>query len=447
MMNKNQKITIAAILIISFLLGVLIIFNDKHSSGSDDHGHAEHAVHKEHKEHKEHANEEERSEHDDEHAHGADTAAKKAAHGHEHEKGEAAHQDTHDDRHLEGDHQEKIAMSEEQIKASGISLHTVAPALIKLGVQLPGEIRFNEDRTAHITPRLSGVVEAVPANLGQQVKKGQVLAVISSSAVAEQRSELLTAQQRLALARTTYAREKKLWEEKISAQQDYLQAQSALREAEIAVQNAQQKMHAMGVTASLKDAMNRYEIRAPFNGTVVEKRISLGESVKEDASIFTLSDLSTVWAEVAVPAAELNKVRVGESAIVKAAAFESAATGRVSYIGSLLGEQTRAAKARIVLANPKGAWRPGLVINAEILSDKVKVPVAVVSDAIQTVDGKPTVFVRAGDGFMPQAVTVGRSDGKQVEINEGLEAGQTYAGAGSFVIKSELEKASAGHEH
>jgi cobalt-zinc-cadmium efflux system membrane fusion protein len=133
------------------------------------------------------------------------------------------------------------------------------------------------------------------------VKRGQVLAVIASTGLSEQRSELLAAQKRLSLAKSTYEREKKLWEEKISAEQDYLQAQQTLREAEIAVANSQQKLVALGASATVSGSLNRYEIRAPFDGMVVEKHIALGEAVKEDASIFTISDLSFVWAEIVVP--------------------------------------------------------------------------------------------------------------------------------------------------
>jgi cobalt-zinc-cadmium efflux system membrane fusion protein len=432
-MNKNQKLVIVAIIIVSILLGALILWKGQPAPTGDSHGHD----HAEHTEHKEHAVEKADKDHHDDHA----------------KKGAEPKKDDHDDYHEKesdahaGDHSKKVDLADVQLKVSGIALQTAGPARIKLSVQLPGEIRFNEDRTAHITPRLAGIVESVPANLGQQVKKGQVLAVIASGAVAEHRSELLTAQQRLEFARSSYAREKKLWEEKISAQQDYLQAQSALREAEIAVRNAQQKLEAVGASGAARGAMNRYEVRAPFDGMVIEKRISLGESVKDDASIYTISDLSIVWAEVAVPAAQLPIVRVGEQATVKAAAFDSVAIGKVAYVGSLLGEQTRAAKARIVLANPKGAWRPGLVVNVDIVSSEADVPVSVVSDAIQTIDGKPTIFVRDGQTFTSQPVKTGRNDGKHIEIVEGLNAGQAYAAAGSFIIKSELEKASAGHKH
>ncbi|MNR76017.1 Cobalt-zinc-cadmium resistance protein CzcB [compost metagenome] len=341
----------------------------------------------------------------------------------------------------------KVVLNDAQIKAAGISLQLADAAHIKTALVLPGEIQFNEDRTAHVVPRLAGVVQSVPANLGQQVKKGQVLAVIASTGLSEQRSELFAAQKRLSLAKLTYEREKKLWQEKISAEQDYLQAQQVLHETEIAVQNARQKLAALGADAGSSSAFNRYEIRAPFDGIVVEKHISLGEAVKEDANIFTLSDLSTVWADIAVPAKDLNAVRVGEKVTVKASAFDSSATGTVAYVGSLLGVQTRTANARVTLANPQGTWRPGLFVNVEIVSHEVQVPVAVAVDAIQTINDKPVLFIKVADGFVAQEVTTGRSDGKRVEIVKGLKAGSAYAASGSFVIKSELGKAGAEHAH
>jgi cobalt-zinc-cadmium efflux system membrane fusion protein len=341
----------------------------------------------------------------------------------------------------------KVELTEAHIKSAAISIQNAAPARIRTAVQLPGEIRFNEDRTAHVVPRLAGVVESVPANLGQPVKKGQVLAVIASTGLSEQRSELLSAQKRLALAKSTYEREKKLWEEKISAEQDYLQAQQALREAEIAVANAQQKLVALGASPQASGALNRYEIRAPFDGMVVEKHIALGEAVKDDASIFTISDLSSVWAEIIVPAKDLNTVRVGEKVVVKATAFDSKAEGKVSYVGALLGQETRTAKARVTLPNPQMAWRPGLFVSVEVVSGEAEVPVAVAADAVQSVNEQMVVFAKVPGGFVAQPVTLGRSDGKVVEVVRGLKPGMPYAAAGSFVVKSELGKGSAEHSH
>jgi cobalt-zinc-cadmium efflux system membrane fusion protein len=268
--------------------------------------------------------------------------------------------------------------------------------------------------------------------------------------VSEQRSDLRTAQERLALARSTYEREKSLWEQKISPQQDVLQAQQQLREAEIAVANAAQKLSAVGASASSgasSGALGRYELRAPFNGMVVEKHLALGESVKEDANVFTISDLSSVWAEMSIGAKDLPQVRVGERVMVRSTAFDAAVSGTVSYVGALIGEQTRTAKARVTLANPKLTWRPGLIVNVELVGSEASAPVTVSADAIQTLDDKPVVFLKVDGGFVPQPVQLGRADGKRVEVVSGLKAGAQYAAAGSFVVKSEHGKGSATHTH
>lgn len=351
-----------------------------------------------------------------------------------------------------GAHDEKLPMTDAQIQSAGIRIENSAAAVVRTSLQLPGEIRFNEDRTAHIVPRVAGVVERVSANLGQQVRRGQVLAVLSSAGVSEIRAELQGAQRRRELAQTTYERERSLFEQKISPEQDVLLARQALREAEIAVANAAQKLQTLGASAGAgagADALGRVELRAPFDGMVVEKHIAIGEAVREDTSVFTLSDLSTVWAEMSVGAGDLSKVRVGERVRVRAGASDATAEGTVSFVGSLIGAQTRTAPARVVLRNPQGAWRPGLFVTVEVLTNEQRAPspVTVSSEAIQSVEDKPSVFVKVDGGFQAQAVRVGRSDGQRVEILEGLQAGQPYAADGSFVLKSEQGKSSATHQH
>lgn len=345
-----------------------------------------------------------------------------------------------------GGHDEKVGFTPQQIASSSVSIDTAGPSQVSTTVQLPGEIKFNEDRTAHVVPRVAGVVESVHVDLGKQVRKGQILAVLASVSVSEQRSELLAAQKRLALAKVTADRERRLFEDKISAQQDFLQAEQAQREAEIAVSNATQKLRAIGASAG-SGSLSRYELRAPFDGMVVEKHLSMGESVREDAQVFTISDLSSVWAQINVSASNLNLVRVGERAVIRANGFEQSATGNVSYVGSLLGEQTRTAVARVTLANPSLAWRPGLFVTVELVSGKSDAAVTVSADAIQTVEEKPTVFVKVDGGFEARTVRIGRTDGKKVEILEGLDAGTPYAGRNSFAVKAQKGKGSSGHEH
>ncbi len=341
----------------------------------------------------------------------------------------------------------RITMTDAQAKQNGVEVLAAAPARIESTLQLNGEIRFNEDRTVRIVPRLSGIVESVAANAGDRVRKGQVLAVISSQALADQRSELLAAQKRLSLARTSFERERMLWQDKISAEQDYLQARHTMQEAEIAMQSAQQKLASLGAEVTTNDKLTRYTIRSPIDGTVTEKHIAIGQSLKEDASIFVVADLSTVWAEMTVYAKDIGSVRIGQKAVVKAAAFDASATGTLSYVGALLGEQTRTTMARIVLSNPQGVWRPGLPVTIQLVTGEVAVPVAVSVDAVQTVNEAPVVFGRYGDSFESRPLELGRSDGKLIEVVNGLQAGEQYAAKNSFLIKADLGKSGASHDH
>ncbi|WP_294260231.1 efflux RND transporter periplasmic adaptor subunit [uncultured Comamonas sp.] len=374
-----------------------------------------------------------------EHDHGSE-----AGHaGQSPDKGKAAAEAGHADEE-EG----LLKLDAERASAAGVTLAEAGPASIAGTLQLPGEIRFNEDRTAHVVPRVAGVAESVAANLGQVVKKGQLLATLTSPAVSEQRSELMAAQKRLSLARTTYEREKQLWQEKISAEQDYLQARQALREAEIAAANAQQKLAAIGAGSGSAGALNRFELRAPFDGVVVEKHLAVGEAVQDSTAVFTVSDLRSVWAEMKVAAGDLPFVRVGEKAVVQATAFESRATGVVAYVGALIGQETRTAPARITLDNPDGIWRPGLFVNVQLTAAGQKAAVAVANAAIRKIDGdQPVVFVPVDGGFKAQAVKLGQTDGRNTEVLQGLSPGQRYVKDGSFVLKSELGKASAEHVH
>ena len=419
-MNQRQKIIIAVMAVIGLLLAAWILVPKSPGDAHDAHN--------------DHGNE------------GGEQAPARAVTAAAAPAGEHAH----------GEGAEKITLDAAQVKAAGIVLAAAAPAKISVVTSLPGEIRFNEDRTAHVVPKLAGVVMEVHADLGQSVKQGQVLAVIASSGLSDQRSELLSAQRRLALASTTLEREQRLWQDKISAEQDFLQAQQAMSEAEIAVQNARQKLGAIGagVGSSLGKNLNRLELRAPFSGVVMEKHLAQGEAVKEDAIVFTLSDLSTVWAEIAVPPRDLNLMRVGETVTVKATAFAAEAKGKIIYVGELLGEQTRTAKARVALANPDRAWRPGLFITVDVLSGSASnnanaadAAVAVAADAVQMIEEKPVVFVEVAGGFQAQPVKLGRSDGKITEVLAGLKPGARYVSAGSFVLKAELGKDSAEHTH
>jgi len=338
-----------------------------------------------------------------------------------------------------------IHFTPNQITVAGITLATAGPKHLDTFIRMPGQIALNEDRTAHVTPRAAGSVRDVSADLGQQVRKDQVLASIASADIAGQRGALTAAQKRADYARRIVATERTLWEEKITARQDLLKAEQELIEAEVARDTVRQQLQALGAAGG--GGSNLLAIRAPFDGIIVEKHITLGEVVGADTRVFTLTDLSTVWADVVVPARDLDIVRVGTSAVIRSIASSTTAPGKVSFVSSLVGEASRSAKARVVLANPGAAWRPGLAVNVDIVTGSSDVPVAVAREAIQTVDTRQVVYKRVKEGFIAQPVSTGRSDGRFTEITAGLSAGDAYAAGGSFTVKAEQGKGEASHEH
>ena len=344
----------------------------------------------------------------------------------------------------------RVRMPDEMLKSIGVEIRTAGPAVIKPSLTLPGEIIFNEHNIVQVVPRLPGIVTAVERHHGQQVQKGEILAVIESQMLAELRSQHRVAKKRLALAQTTYERERRLWEEKISAKQDYLIAQELLNEAEIAVDLASVKLKALGVqpeSASSSDTLARYEVRAPISGLIIDKTVALGQTLKEDDHIFVVADVSTVWTAITVYPKDLDVVKVGQKATVRATASGAEGTGVVTYITTLIGGQTRTATARIALENKDGRWRPGMFVHAELVAEEIEVPVAVVADAIQTLGEWTVVFGRYGEYFEARPLELGRSDGKIVEVLKGISAGEQYAAGNSFAIKAELGKYGATHDH
>jgi len=339
-----------------------------------------------------------------------------------------------------------IAFSDEQLRANAIGLVLSAPRRIASSVQLTGEIHVNGERSVQVAARAGGLVETVPVSLGQQVKQGQVLAVLSSAQVSSLRSELQTFTQRLALARTTLAREKTLWEEKISAEQDYLAARQAQQEAANDVQNARQKLASLGAEPAGAN-LARYELRAPIAGTVIDRQVAAGAAVTQDQALLTIADLATVWLDLAVPTHELANVAAGSTAHVRGTGFDATASGKVAWVSGLAGEPSRSATARIVLPNPDGRWRPGLFASAAIDAVERAAPVAVPTLAVHDIDGHSAVFVRVPGGFIAQPVTTGLADGKFIEIVTGLRAGVAVAASGSNLVKSEHDKTDADHGH
>ncbi len=345
------------------------------------------------------------------------------------EKGEA---------HEEG----RVDLSPEALKNADLEIVVAGQQSVTSTLELPGELSLNANALAHVTPRIGGTVREVKKQLGDVVKKGDVLAVLESRDYASLQTDVKAAKERLSLADSTYKREEKLWQEKVSAEKDYLAAKNALALAKVDYEAAVRKLSA--VTAQSNSTVNGYPIVASMDGSIIERHIGVGEVLAETTKVFTIANLSTVWVNVAVYAKDLSRVAVGQTATVRSEGIETTRTGTIDFVGQVVGEPTRAAAARIVLKDPGTQWKPGLFVTASIVLDEAKVPVAIYSDAVQMIEQQPVVFVADDKGFVVRHVKIGRGgqagDRRVLEVVDGLTAGEKYVAKNSFVLKSQLLK-------
>ena len=370
------------------------------------------------------------------------------------------HEDEHGDvstKETEGSHADVVHMDAEEMASFGVELAEANARRLNVSVSLPGEIAVDPNRLAHIVPRVAGVVREVMKRQGDRVRAGELMAILDSRELAEDKASVLSARERLVMAKLTFDREERLWKQEISSEREYLEAKQGLIEAEIARQEAEQKLHSLGLLDSDLEALkfgshesfSQLDATAPFDGTIIEKHITRGELLDENDEAFVVADLSRVWVNLTVYQKDLPFIRVGQSVEVTLREGDLKGEGIVFYVSPTIDEATRTATARIELDNSDGTWRPGLFVSSRMAVDEFEVGVAIAKSALQTVEGRTAVFVRTGYEFEARAVTLGREDATFVEVLSGVRPGEEYAVRGAFILKSQLEKGaiSDGHNH
>ena len=364
--------------------------------------------------------------------------------------------DTHGD---EGEHAEEelVVLTAAELDEFEIDVRTAGPGTMAVEKELPGEVRANEDRYAHVTPRVAGVVKSVSASVGSYVRKGQTMAVVESRELADLKADYLAALEREELARSSFEREERLYEQEITSQADYLEARQELAEARIRTRSARQKLIALGFSDGYIERLPQegerslvaYPLTAPISGRVVEKHIVPGEAIEATTDAFEVADLSTVWVDLSVYQRDLGIVREGQEVIVDAGRNVPRTRGTITYVRPIVGEETRTAIARVIAENPDGLLRPGQFVTGLIAVDEAEVDVVVPETAVIDVEGRPSVFVQTDEGFEARPVEVSSRTADQVAITSGLTAGDRYVAEGAFALKAELGKSemSGGHAH
>lgn len=351
----------------------------------------------------------------------------------------------------------EISLAAEQIDKAGVVLTRVEPGVIAERLAAPGVVIADQDRIARVPARVIGSVAELRKRLGETVATGEIVAMLDSREVADAKSEWQAALVNYDLQKTLFDRAAKLWDKRISAEQVYLQAKTTATTAQLRVNLARQKLRSLGVSDAEIDTLRAadesanlglYPVRAPISGRVIERKVDVGASVggnNDPSELYAIADLSRVWIDLSIPASELNAIREGQKVFLRAPNDETL-SGEIIFIGPVLNPETRSARVLAAVDNPGLALRPGGFVNAAIAVRDTPVALRAPKSALQTVEGKTSLFVRNDKGFVARAVGVGRSDAQFVEITEGLTAGETIASENSFILKAELGKAEAGHE-
>lgn len=200
-------------------------------------------------------------------------------------------------------------------------------------------------------------------------------------------------------------------------------------------------------TIESNESLQNYEVKSEINGMIIKKNINLGMFLSGQENIFVISNLSSVWADFNVYSQDLSRVDVGDPIEITNLDGSIKQKATIDYISPFGQESTQSVVARAVLANPKEIWKPGLFISGKITVENVSIPVAVKISALQTYRDWDVVFIVVGNQFEVVPVKLGRRNNEWVEIKSGLKPGDRYVSKNSFILKADLEKAGAEHEH
>jgi cobalt-zinc-cadmium efflux system membrane fusion protein len=355
-----------------------------------------------------------------------------------------------------------VTLSPKMLARVKITTTVVEERVLAPELETTGQVDFEQDLLAHVTPRIPGRVHEVFATLGDQVDKGQVLLVIDSIELGQVKATFLQARAQEDLARQNYERERGLYADRISSEQEMLAAKAAHLEAQARLQNAEETLHLYGIRNSeivaLMHAGTRASllpVRAPLGGRVVEKHVTVGELVTPERMLFSIADLSRVWIWIDVYERDLKRVHLEDDVHIEVDASPGQAFGgKVSYLSAHVDADTRTVRARVDVENPAGQLRPGMFARVRIsdphqLSEGEQPQSLVVpEDCVQRDGNEFIVFVALGQNrFERREVTLGRKGQGFIEVVSGLHNGEAVVSEGVFLLKSEVSKENLGGGH
>lgn len=360
-----------------------------------------------------------------------------------------------------------VRLTSAAIAEAGIGTWTVKPVSLEHLLILNGTVGHDENKLLQVGANVRGRVVSIPVDLGARVRKGDVLATIESVDLGRAREEFIRELTSVRVASRAYDRAKTLVDAKAISAGEFQAREGDYLSKKAEVEGAERALHLLGESQEQVDRLRTLAtadtgshdveggaslaLRAPFSGRVIERKVTPGALFEALQPLLTLADLSNVWVFLQAYEKDLALLREGVAVTIRTEAYpQEAFKGRVDFVGSVFDPATRTVKVRATVANPGEKLRPGMFVKAQVdvpQSYEGKTVLAVPQSALQTLEGRTTIFVQSEPGvFVRRIVETGHSFEGFTEVYSGVKQGDVVVTEGSFVLKSEFAKASLAEE-
>src|SRR6266404_3241539 len=347
-----------------------------------------------------------------------------------------------------------LTITPEQVQRAGIKTEPVGERISTeaTGQQTTAVVQPNSYRETPVISLVGGIVRSVGRELGQSVRKGEIIAVVSSNDLADAQTKYLAAFAELDEHHKHHARTEKLVAIGAASREELEMATTKLKAAESEVASLRQRLLLLGLSSQRVSALrstsqvsSEVSLPAPASGTVTSRTVNAGEVIEANKELLRVTDLSSVWVVGQVYEKDLGKVHIGSGASITTEAYPGRVfRGQVSYVDPKVDPQTRTAQARIELANPGQQLKIGMYVNvafATLGGRGSTVPVVPLS-AVQNIGNRQVVFVVTGDPnvFGMRPVHLGLESNGHYPVLEGLSVGDRIVTEGSFMLRAEWLK-------
>jgi cobalt-zinc-cadmium efflux system membrane fusion protein len=343
-------------------------------------------------------------------------------------------------------------LSPEEIASAGVTIGSVGRGEFRSYREFPGTVAPNQHALAEVTTLVRGRVVDVYADLGQQVKTGDLLALLYSGELGMAQSAYLKADARLYVAERSFERAKMLLAEKVIGLAEAQRRKGDMLSIQAEKREARDRLELYGMSDEhIRKLDQDHTIRsyvpimAPFDGRVIARNLTKGEVVETTEKLFTVADLSEVWVLGNIPEKDIPFIQQDETGpsqkidILINAYPNRVFHGKLTYVGDVLEARTRTMNLRIEVPNADRKLKPEMYATIRVYSEPEKNVLAVPEQAIQRERDRKFVFVQREEGiFEVRDVTLGESNGQVVKVLEGLREGEKIVTAGAFILKSEL---------